>query len=60
MEEKRSGSGGAGGAPISAGTVWFIGWLFTLGFAHLPFWKAVLAIILWPYSLGSALGVIGS
>ena len=60
MEEKHSGGSGAGAAPISAGTVWFIGWLFTLGFAQLPFWKAVLAILLWPYYLGSAMGVIGS
>jgi len=60
MEEKGGGSSAAGAAPISAGTVWFIGWLFTLGFAHLPFWKAVLAILLWPYYLGSALRALGS
>ena len=28
------------------------GWLFTLGFLHLTFWKGALAIILWPYYLG--------
>lgn len=38
------------------GPVWFIGWLFTIGFAGLSFGKAILAIILWPYFLGSALG----
>jgi hypothetical protein len=27
-------------------------WLFTIGFLHLTFWKAVLAILLWPYYLG--------
>jgi hypothetical protein len=37
------------------GPVWFIGWLFTIGFVHLPFWKAVLAILIWPYYLGAAL-----
>jgi hypothetical protein len=38
------------------GPLWFIGWLFTIGFAGLSFGKAVLAILLWPYYLGSALG----
>lgn len=31
---------------------WFAGWLFTLGFLHLEFWKGLLAILLWPYYLG--------
>jgi hypothetical protein len=31
---------------------WFAGWLFTIGFLHLPFWNGVLAIILWPYYIG--------
>ncbi len=46
-------------ATHSAGLVcpiWYIGWLFTVAFAHLSFWKAVLAIIIWPYYLGSTLG----
>ena len=34
------------------GLLWFAGWLFTIGFLHLAFWKGVLAIILWPYYLG--------
>jgi uncharacterized membrane protein len=34
------------------GTVWCGGWLFSIGFLHLSFWKAVLAILLWPYYLG--------
>lgn len=38
----------------SAG-LWFAGWLFTIGFLRLTFWKAVLAIIVWPYFLGAAL-----
>jgi hypothetical protein len=37
------------------GPIWFIGWLFTVGFIGLPFWKAVLALIMWPYFLGVAL-----
>ncbi|MDD5032394.1 MAG: hypothetical protein PHR36_05165 [Patescibacteria group bacterium] len=32
---------------------WFAGWLFTIGFLHLAFWKGVLAIILWPYFMGA-------
>jgi hypothetical protein len=31
---------------------WFAGWLFTIGFLHLAFWKGVLAIVLWPYFIG--------
>lgn len=31
---------------------WFAGWLFTIGFLELSFWKGVLAILLWPYYLG--------
>ena len=37
------------------GPIWFIGWLFTIGFVGLSFWKAVLALIIWPYLLGVAL-----
>jgi hypothetical protein len=37
------------------GPIWYIGWLFTVAFVHLPFWKAVLALIIWPYYLGSTL-----
>ncbi len=31
---------------------WFAAWLFTMGFLHLSFWKAVFALVLWPYYLG--------
>ena len=37
----------------ASGLVWLIGWLFTIGFLQVPFWKGVLAIILWPFYLGS-------
>lgn len=37
------------------GGLWFMLWLFTIGFLHLTFWKGVLAIIIWPYYLGVAL-----
>jgi uncharacterized membrane protein len=35
------------------GTLWCVGWLFTIGFLHLGFWKALLALAVWPYYLGS-------
>lgn len=34
------------------GVLWFVGWLFTIGFLHLDLVKGVLAIFLWPYFLG--------
>lgn len=40
-----------------AGPIWFIGWLFTIGFANLTFWKAVLALIIWPFYLGNTVGM---
>ena len=36
------------------GPIWLAGWLFTLGFAGLSFWKGVLALVVWPYFLGVA------
>jgi hypothetical protein len=36
------------------GPFWFAGWLFTLAFARLVWWKALLALILWPYYLAVA------
>lgn len=39
----------------SLGLLWFGGWLYTVGFLHLTFWKGVLALLLWPYYLGLAL-----
>jgi len=32
--------------------LWFIGWLFTIGYLGLTFWKGVLALIIWPYFVG--------
>ena len=36
------------------GIFWFIGWLFTIAFAKLIWWQALLALVLWPYFLGLA------
>lgn len=37
------------------GSLWAMGWLFTIGYLHLPFLKGVLAIVLWPYYIGLTL-----
>lgn len=34
------------------GVLWPIGWLFTIGYAHLGFVKGALALVMWPYFLG--------
>jgi hypothetical protein len=36
------------------GIIWFIGYLFTLAYAQLVWWQALLGIIIWPYYLGLA------
>ena len=41
----------------SLGLVWCAGWLFTLGYLQLTFWKGVLAIVIWPYYLGAQLAL---
>jgi len=53
----RMSSGGRRSISISVfgGSFWFVGWLFTIGLLPLPFWKAALALIVWPYFLGLAL-----
>ncbi len=38
----------------SLGMIWFIGWLFTLGYLQLGFFKGLLALLLWPYYMGVA------
>lgn len=37
---------------------WFAGWLFTVGFLGLPFSKAILAVVLWPYYIGVAINTL--
>jgi hypothetical protein len=52
-----SPEGSKGNASASvAGIIWFIGWLFTIGFAHLVWWKIILGVVVWPYFLGAAAG----
>ena len=37
------------------GPVWFIGWLFTIGFLKLSFFQGLMALIIWPYYIGDYL-----
>ena len=36
----------------TSGLLWLAGWLFTIGYLHRTFWKAALAVVMWPYYLG--------
>jgi hypothetical protein len=47
---------GANASGAIAGTLWFIGWLFTIGFVHLAWGKIILGIVVWPLFLGQSLG----
>jgi len=47
-DRKMKASGGFMGA------FWFAGWLFTIGFANLVWWKIILGIVVWPFYLGDA------
>jgi uncharacterized membrane protein len=40
-----------------SGVLWLVGWLFTIGFLELTFWKGVLALLIWPYYLGAFLAL---
>lgn len=35
-----------------AGVFWFAGWLFTISYAHLVWWKIILGLVVWPLYLG--------
>ena len=37
------------------GPIWFMGWLFTIGFLKLSFFQGLLALIIWPYYIGDFL-----
>jgi hypothetical protein len=44
-----------GQAGALGGVIWFIGWLFTIGFAQLIWWKIIVGIVVWPLFLGQVL-----
>jgi hypothetical protein len=52
MSDKTRGSTG----PALAGMLWFAGWLFSIGFLHLVWWKIILGIVVWPLFLGLHFG----
>ena len=56
MTEERRGGCRSGDMGVIIGPIWFMGWLFTIGFLHLSFWRAVLALVIWPYNLGAFFG----
>ncbi len=43
----KSDSGAVGGV------LWFMGWLFTIGYLKLNFVNGLLGLIIWPYFLGA-------
>lgn len=51
MEHEHKHRGGPPPA-ATAGAFWFMGWLFTIAFANLVWWKIILGIVVWPYFLG--------
>ena len=53
MEEGNKSRRGPAASPF-AGMFWFAGWLFTIAFAELVWWKIILGIVVWPYFLGQA------
>ena len=55
-QEEKHKHYGAGGAGTTGVFFWFAGWLFTIAFAELVWWKIILGIVVWPYYLGLAIG----
>ena len=53
MEQERKHNRGTAQAGVG-GMLWFMGWLFTIAFANLVWWKILVGIIIWPYFLGLA------
>ena len=42
----------------ATGLLWFAGWLFSIGFLQLSFWKGVLALLIWPYYVGTTVSAL--
>jgi len=53
-EEERHRHYRGAGAGSAGAFFWFAGWLFTIAFAELVWWKIILGIVVWPYFLGVA------
>ena len=39
---------------VTAGVFWTAGWMFTIAFAKLIWWQALLALVIWPWYLALA------
>jgi hypothetical protein len=52
---RRRARSSASAGSSTAGMLWFAGWLFTISFAKLVWWKALLGLIIWPFFLGQTL-----
>ena len=44
----------SGSSGTTGGILWTVGWMFTIAFAKLIWWKALLAIVIWPWYLALA------
>lgn len=42
----------------ATGLLWFAGWLFTIGFLQLSFWKGLLGLVVWPLFVGSHIATL--
>ena len=42
----------------ATGLLWFAGWLFTIGFLQLSFWKGLLGLVVWPFFVGSHIATL--
>ena len=58
MADERLGGPRVSAAKAVHAPIWFMGWLFTIGYVKLHFWPAVLALIIWPYYLGHHIRLI--
>jgi hypothetical protein len=57
MEPDNKPAKRASSSPGFTGALWFAGWLFTIGFAKLVWWKILLGLVAWPYFLGAAIAI---
>jgi len=44
----------------SGGLIWIAGWLFTVGYLELTFWKGLVSLFIWPYYIGVAVAALFS
>jgi hypothetical protein len=56
FKESKMGNRGGQAAASIGGMFWFAGWLFTISFANLVWWKIILGIVVWPFFLGQSVG----